>query len=327
MFKISIQLSCDWFKSFQSETHKNTMTNQNFVNLATKTIHDLEAVRTKSTIDNYRTALRAFCRYAGADVSMNEISPHLIEGFQQWLREHQVTQNTISCYMRSLRSLLHQMSPAMKQQLLFEHVFTGKTHTEKRSIPTDDIERLRRLPLRSLSPMAFSRDLFLFSFYALGMPFVDMAFLQKRQMSEGYITYHRHKTGQRIRVKIEPPMQAIIDRYSCQQSLFVFPILDTQDDKPLMTAFETARTRYNRHLKRIGKLAGLSRHLTSYVARHSWASLAYHANIDLSIISKALGHTSPKTTLTYIREIDDNRIDQANSLLLGKFSEKVPKLK
>jgi integrase len=50
--------------------------------------------------------------------------------------------------------------------------------------------------------------------------------------------------------------------------------------------------------------------------------MAYHANIDLSVISKALGHTSPNTTLTYIREIDDQRIDQANSLLLDKFSGK-----
>jgi integrase len=67
-------------------------------------------------------------------------------------------------------------------------------------------------------------------------------------------------------------------------------------------------------------MAGLAHRLTSYVARHSWASMAYHANIDLSVISKALGHTSPNTTLTYIREIDDQRIDQANHLLLNQIT-------
>ena len=87
-----------------------------------------------------------------------------------------------------------------------------------------------------------------------------------------------------------------------------------------MKEYETARSLYNRHLKKIGTMAGIQRTLTSYVARHSWASLAYHSNVDLSVISKALGHTSPNTTLTYIREIDDERIDQANHRLLEEIT-------
>ena len=63
----------------------------------------------------------------------------------------------------------------------------------------------------------------------------------------------------------------------------------------------------------------MSRHLTSYVARHSWASLAYQHNVDLPVISKAMGHTSTKTTLVYIREIDDTRIDSANHKMLEEM--------
>jgi len=322
MFKISIQFSCDWLKSFQPKTHKNTMTKLTFNDVATQLISQLETGKSKSTVDNYRTALRSFCHFAGTGVLIEQIDVPLMERYQQWLHEQHVTPNTVSCYMRSLRSLLYRLKPSLKQQSLFDTVYTGKAHTDKRSIPFADIVRIRGLSLSPASPLAFSRDLFLFSFYALGMPFVDIAFLLKSQIHNDHIIYYRHKTGQRICIKLETPIEQIIHRYIRKDSPYVFPILSAGTHADVFRDYENARSRYNRHLRKIGEMAGLAHRLTSYVARHSWASMAYHANIDLSVISKALGHTSPNTTLTYIREIDDERIDQANSLLLDKFSGK-----
>lgn len=323
MFKFSIHLSFRLFRNDKrrNSEKKNVETTPVFFEKATEIICSLEGARAKSTINNYQTAIRSFCQYAGAGIPLECIDARLMEGYQQWLQENLVTQNTISCYMRSLRSLFCQMSPSLKEKALFDHVFTGKQRTDKRSIPLEDIVRLQKLQLPSYSSITFSRDIFLFSFYALGMPFVDIAFLRKQQVNDGYIVYHRHKTKQRIRVKIEPPMQQIIHRYAHEDSPYVFPILPTHGDEThVMKSYENARTRYNRHLKKIGNMAGIQRRLTSYVARHSWASTAYHSNIDLSVISKALGHASPNTTLTYIREIDDNRIDMANhNLLQGIF--------
>lgn len=324
MFKLSVHLSFRWFKGNKHDNIKknNTVVTHNFLEKATEIIQSLETIRAKSTIDNYKTAMRSFCLYVGGNVALENIDEHLIEGYQQWLQENRTTQNTISCYMRSLRSLLYQISPSMKRQALFDHVFTGKKHTDKRSVSLADIIRLRELRLPYQSSINFSRDIFLFSFYALGMPFVDIAFLQKWQLKDGYIIYHRHKTKQRIRVKIEPPMQQIILRYTCEDSPYVFPILP-YNTAHTMRAYETARCRYNRHLRKLGVMAGIQRRLTSYVARHSWASTAYHSNVELSVISKALGHSSPNTTLTYIQEIDDNRIDEANHHLLQNMFCKI----
>lgn len=320
MFKISIQFSCDWLKSFQPKTHKSTMTKLTFNDVATQLISQLETGKSKSTVDNYRTALRSFCHFAGTGVLIEQIDVPLMEHYQQWLHEQHVTPNTVSCYMRSLRSLLYRLKPSLKQQSLFDIVYTGKAHTDKRSIPFADIVRIRGLSLSPASPLAFSRDLFLFSFYALGMPFVDIAFLLKSQIHNDHIIYYRHKTGQRICIKLESPIEQIIHRYIRKDSPYVFPILSAGTHADVFRDYENARSRYNRHLRKIGEMAGLAHRLTSYVARHSWASMAYHANIDLSVISKALGHTSPNTTLTYIREIDDERIDQANHLLLNQIT-------
>lgn len=309
------------FGLFKRNKRNSAKESRKFLTLATETIQTLAEVRAKSTIDNYKTALRSFCHYAGDDLLLDNIDSHLVEGYQRWLVGNHVMHNTISCYMRSLRSLVNQMPGAEKHQSLFDMTFTGKMRTDKRSITLDEIARIRDLQLPVRSSMTFSRDIFLFSFYALGMPFVDIAFLLKNQLHDGYITYHRHKTGQRIRIRVEPPMQQIIDFYTMQKTPYVFPILFSLKKERAIKEYESARSLYNRHLKKIGALAGIQRTLTSYVARHSWASMAYHSNIDLSVISKALGHTSPNTTLTYIREIDDNRIDQANHALLQRFME------
>ena len=296
------------------------MTKLTFTDVATQLISQLQTGKSKSTIDNYRTALRSFCHFSGGRVLMEQIDSPLMERYQQWLHEQHVTPNTISCYMRSLRSLLYRLKPSLKQQSLFDTVYTGKAHTDKRSIPFADIVHIRGLSLSPASPLAFSRDLFLFSFYALGMPFVDIAFLLKSQIHNDHIIYYRHKTGQRICIKLETPIEQIIHRYIRKDSPYVFPILSAGTQADVFRDYENARSRYNRHLRKIGEMAGLAHRLTSYVACHTWASAAYHANIDLSVISKALGHTSPNTTLTYIREIDDERIDQANHLLLNQIT-------
>ena len=316
MMKLSIQFCISLFGKKWHWGQKQT--GANFMTSATQTIGALSGARAKSTIDNYRTALNSFSAYSDRMMTLKDINASVLEGYQRWLTEKGMTLNTISCYMRSLRSLIHKLQPETDVRRLFCNVFTGKEPTEKRSITIAEIGRLRKMELTNGMELAFSRDLFLFSFYALGMPFVDMAFLRKSQVTGGYIVYLRHKTNQRINIKIEPLMQEIMERYDKSDSPYVFPILNSIDQEKTIKEYETARRRYNRHLKRLSQMAG-TKVLTSYVARHSWASMAYHANIDLPVISKALGHTSPNTTLTYIRSIDDNRIDTANHMLLERL--------
>ena len=288
-----------------------------FLDIVDNTINKLLASRGKSTIDNYRTAIASFVRYAGNNVSIGDVSKQMVEGWQLWLKEQGVKLNTISCYMRSLRSVISHSGLPSVVSTAFNTVFTGNIKTDKRSMSSCDLQKLRTMQLPQGSSLCFARDLFLFCVYALGMPFVDVAFLRKKQIVNGYIEYERHKTRQPIRVKIEPQMQRIIKRYSIPESDYVFPILQTGS----MKEYETARNRYNRHLRQISKIAGLRRSLTSYVARHSWASMAYSNNVDLAVISKALGHSNTKTTMVYIREIDDNRIDMANHKLLGTITK------
>ena len=270
----------------------------------------------RSTYLNYRTALRAFARFGGQEYGINDISVALMTAFQRWLAEHNVGRNTSSCYMRSLRSLYRKLGGEKEP---FRDVYTGMERTEKRALTLEEIRRLRNLQLKYKSKMDITRDLFLFSFYSLGMPFVDLAFLRRANIRGDFIVYRRHKTGQKIKVPLETCMVEIIEKYTETGNRYLFPIITEQNPDKQLEQYKVKLGNYNRMLKKLAVQAGISRNLSSYVVRHSWASAAYEGNVDLPVISKALGHTNARTTQIYISEINDERLSEASHKLLSDF--------
>lgn len=296
--------------------------NQMFATLAQQVITDEMLYKSNSTIDNYQTALRSFTAFTGDALLVDEIDRQLMEHYQQHLKSKGICLNTISCYMRSLRTLYNKVAARKKMKVAespFATVFMGKTKTRKRSIADEDILRIRQLVLPPHSYLKLCQDTLLFSLYALGMPFVDIAYLRHSQISDGIILYYRHKTRQPVHIQIEPCIQEIIDRYRTPRSKYVFPFITSEDKAKAVRQYLTNLGRYNRTLKRIAEMAGVSANITSYTMRHTWASFAFRNNVDLPIISKALGHTNTNTTITYIREIDDAPIAEANHKLLEKL--------
>lgn len=330
MIKFSFQVSFSWGNRWFPRRKPSVSCKENnkkIAECAELAMEELSRRRAKSTIDNYQTALRSLLAYTRKDICVEDIDTALMEGYQRWLQMRGVSRNTSSCYMRSLRALIHHINPETDYKETFKNVFTGNEKTEKRAITMEEIRRICESPLptsphrgRNKEPrreraLEMARDFFLFSFCALGMPFVDLAFLKQSQVKDGYIDYRRHKTGQRVKVKIEPLMQDIINRYAREDSPYLFPILTNQNPQGAMREYERKRSKYNRLLRQYAKKTMLP-HLTSYVARHSWASIAYSNNVALPIISKAMGHTSTQTTLIYISEINDHKIEEANDRII-----------
>lgn len=288
--------------------------------LVKEEIEKWKGVLSPSTIGNYMTALRSLSQYLGKEVDLRNLSQETIKGYEKWLKDRRISLNTVSCYMRSLRSIANKICGNNIKSDCFNSVFTGRTNTEKRSVPESVIVKLRDFELKPSSFACLVRDLFIFSFYALGMPFVDLAFLKKEQIKDDKLTYFRHKTGQNVTIKLEPCMKSILNRYLADNRDYVFPIISSSNNDKAYDEYLMMLTRYNRELKKLAKKTGIQNRLTSYTPRHTWASIAYNNRIDLHIISKALGHTNPQTTLTYIRQIDDTRLEEANHSIVAKVN-------
>lgn len=279
-----------------------------------------EKIQRIGTRNSYLHAYHRFREFrCGEDLTFSLMTADMMEQYEAWLRNRGLRQNSIANYLRTLRTLYHK---AIQQHLvadrgIFRHVQTSSMQTAKRAITIRDIRQIEQLSLPESSFLALARDLFLFSFYMRGMAFVDMAFLKKTDLRCGMISYCRNKTNHALSIAWEKPMQAIVSRYEDQThgSPYMLPIL-SGDEADNYTKYKNVEQRVNRSLKKIGEMIGLKIPLTTYVARHSWASIALHMDISLATISEGMGHNSYRTTQIYLQSIDVATIDQANKKIL-----------
>ena len=161
----------------------------------------------------------------------------------------------------------------------------------------------------------FARDMFIMSFMLRGMSFVDMAYLKKKDLANGYITYKRSKTGQQLTIEWTKDMQDILNKYPENESDYLLPIIRNRGVKDRYV-YRNVGYNINHNLKTIARKLGLSIPLTMYVARHSWASAAKAKGVPLSVISEGMGHDSETTTQIYLASLDTSVVDRANSLIL-----------
>ncbi len=285
-----------------------------FITAAHGVVEKMKGTRSESTLANYSTAIRSLAIFLNDHPQQTQLDEQLLSAYQFWLQQKGICLNTVSCYIRSLRSIYNLL---VGNTLIFNNAFTGGTRTRKRSLSVEDVKKLKALRLKGMPQLEMARDLFLFSIYALGMPFVDIAFLKKGNVQFDSICYMRHKTNQPVFVPLEPCMKDIIRKYQHSGTDYVFPILTTTEQPRAYLQYQNKLNTYNRLLKKLSSLAGLNVNLSSYVVRHTWASLAYSSNVELNVISKALGHTNTNTTQIYIRELEDYRLKDANHVVLG----------
>lgn len=290
-------------------------------------VRDMAAKKEKTgrqgTAKTYRDALNSFIRFRqGEDMAPDALDKETIAQYEAWLRSCGLKRNSSSCYLRSLRTLYRKAVEMglTTDKSIFRHVFTGFAKTAKRAVPLESVRNIRLLRLPSHSPLAFARDMFILSIYLQGMAFVDLAYLRKSDIRNGVLQYNRKKTRQSLSIGWEPSMQAIVEEYAhlTVGSPYLLPII-TRTDGTERRQYEKAEHNINRNLKKIGRMAGLCIPLTTYVARHTWASTMRDMGYDLSIVSTGLGHENLKTTQIYLSSIDTMAVTKANKKMIDKI--------
>ena len=285
-----------------------------------------EEMKRQGTAMTYDNAYRRFKEFRkDADLTFDELTADMIERYEAWLVNRRLKQNSVRFYLRTLKALLHK---AIEEGLsvdrkLFSRVRLPYVKTTKRAITEKELRAIERLSLPEGSAVAFARDIFMFSFYMRGMPFVDIAYLRKTDLKNGMLSYCRRKTNQHLTVAWEKEQQQIVDRYAhlTEDSPYMFPIISAEDGTEYQQ-YHRVQENVNNNLKIIGRMIGLKMPLTAYVARHTWASVARDMGISVAIISEGMGHRSYKTTQVYLNSIDTSRINEANRRIIRKISSR-----
>lgn len=270
------------------------------------------------TSETYQATLNSFRKFMGGlDVSLSDVDAELLISYECYLKSRGLSMNTISFYMRKLRAVYNNAveKGCVNDKKPFRKVFTSTEKTAKRAIKLAHIRKLKEMDLSDSLSKSFARDMFLFSFYTRGMSFIDIAYLQKRNLRDDVLTYRRKKTGQLLSVHWEPCMQKIVDRYSSASSPFLLSVIKDYG-ADIRKQYHSILTLINRNLKAIGHTLELELPLTMYVARHSWASIARDEGIPLSVISEGMGHESENTTRIYLAQLETRIVDNANKRIL-----------
>ena len=273
---------------------------------------DADRLGTMKSYKSTRASISKFLNYSHATIS--DVDYAFVRDYEQYLINSGITPNTICFYMRNFKSVYNQAiidGYPLSDKMPFKYVQAKTQKTTKRALSKADLIRIRDMNLTNREILTFARDIFLFSFYSRGMAMIDILHLTRNNTKNGILKYHRKKTKQYIEMALTKELSQLIDKYA-NTTEYIFPVLNGSDSQELRKIAQASLDRTNRHLKEIGKMLELDIELTTYVARHSWATQAKHRGVATSVISEGLGHTSEKTTQIYLKAFDRSTLDDLN---------------
>ena len=262
-----------------------------------------------STAHVYKNALYSFSKFCGTlNMSFRQVTKERLRRYGQYLYECGLKPNTISTYMRMLRSIYNRgvdMHQAPYVHGLFRDVFTGVDTRQKKAIPISELHMLLNKDPQSEKlrrTQAIANLLFQFC----GMPFSDLAHLEKSNLERGLLKYNRTKTGTPMSIEVLESAQNAIgglynksDARSSGYPDYLFRILSgayKRNEEGAYREYQSALRRFNNELKSLSRKLRLHSPVTSYTLRHSWATTAKYRGVPIEMISESLGHKSIKTT-------------------------------
>lgn len=265
----------------------------------------------------------------GKDFQFSDIDHPFLRKFEQDCRIKNFKDNTIGVYVRTLRAVYNKAIKdgyAKKATYPFDDfkVARLRNETKKRAISKADVKKIEALQCVEHSRLFHSRHFFLFSFYCSGINFVDVALLQwsnfKEYGDKVILTYTRRKTDKNFVIQLLPPAIEILNFYKANKTGdYVFPYLDKEKhNTPLSieNRLHKTKTQVNRDLKELAQQAGIDETITTYVARHTFATTLKRQGVSTSKISELMGHDSEKTTQTYLDSFENDDLYEATKALL-----------
>ena len=314
----------------RTENPVRSMTVGSYLDMFITQLKDENRLGYAESFRGLKSSLLLYCK--SLDIKFSAIDHQWLKGYELHLKKGGKAKNTIGIRFRSLRALYNKViadEVVKKDYYPFDNFKVSQFHeqTKKRAITREDIKRIIDLDLRTItnyrSPyLELGRDLFIFSYLSCGINLADMARIRYSDIFNGRLEYHRKKTNKLITCKLQEPALKIIDKYRKKKAStedYIFPILDRKVHKTetqIRDKVRKANKAANKALHKIEDKLGLPIDLTTYVARHSFATVLKRSGVSTSIISESLGHSSEKVTQIYLDSFENEQIDNAMKNLL-----------
>lgn len=305
----------------------------NLISFMKQVVDELQDSGNLGTAHVYKSSLNTILAFHGTQrLQFRQITPAWLKRFEVSLRARGCSWNTVSTYLRTLRAVYNRAVECRKAPYvphLFRSVYTGTRADRRRALDGEDMKRVftRLSHLDNTVPeLGRAQELFILMFLLRGLPFVDLAYLRKSDLHGNVITYRRRKTGRALSVTLTPEAMMLLQKYMNRDRMspYLFPILRSREgSKEAYREYQLALRNFNYRLELLGKILGLQNRLSSYTARHTWATTAYYCEIHPGIISEAMGHSSITITETYLKPFRSKKIDDANRQVVDYVKQSV----
>jgi integrase len=285
-------------------------------------IEQLEAMNRKGYALSCKQVYNSLLKYHNhLNIYFSDIDVTWLRKYEAWLRSEGIAENTIGIRFRTLRAMYN---IAVTEKFVnpecypFHTYKVSKLHEEtaKRALTKADIRKITEYKTDN-SRLQFAIDIFTFTYLMGGINFVDIAMLTQNNLIDGRLIYKRKKTGKLIKLPLQQAAIQLIDKYHCPENPYLFPILKVYHltEQQKANRIHKVITKTNAQLKYLGTKLKLSIDITTYVARHSFATVLKRSGVSTSIISESLGHSSEKVTQIYLDSFENSQINKAMKML------------
>ena len=257
------------------------------------------------------------------DIPFSDMDYNWLKRYETWLRKQGKSENTIGIRFRNIRMIFNLavgMELVKPEHYPFKKFKVSKIHQEtaKRALTKEEIFAVINYPIADKDFYTkLAINLFTFSYFMGGINFIDMAYLTEKNIIDCRLIYNRKKTGRLINLYMQEKALLVLREYDNNNKPYLFPILSAQHktEQQKLNRLHKVITKVNKALKNIGTELHFPIKLTTYVARHSYATVLKRAGVATSIISESLGHSSEKVTQIYLDNFENNQIDKAMAFL------------
>ena len=270
-----------------------------------------------------KTSVQIF--HKSKKLSFREVNSTFLSKYDAFLRSRGGTDGGVGVKMRAIRALFNK---AIERGIVKESLYPFKKYKIsglrgkgfKRALDFEEIMRIVNVDLSNHSHLVDTRNYFVFSFYTRGMNFADMMGLEWKDVEKNAIYYTRAKTKGNFSIAIMPPVREILDHYRINGygNKYVFPLLYRENYTPTQLADRKHKMLgiYNKNLKELATICEITKNVSSYVARHSFANCLKQKGVATDVISESLGHQNLTVTQEYLKELDTQVVDKALEVLL-----------
>tara|TARA_R110000751_G_C13781876_1_gene481117 strand:- start:2096 stop:3319 length:1224 start_codon:yes stop_codon:yes gene_type:complete len=290
-------------------------------------IQELKQAKRVGNARVYQHTLNAVKNFRkNRDFTFDELNLDFLNRFERHYLAKGNKLGGISVYLRTVRAINRKAIKAGiadKEGYAFDDYTIRNGKPQKKALTLSAIRKISELELDEGTALFRDKNIFMMSFLLNGMSFVDLARLKLSNIVDGRIQYARQKTEEPFNIKIHDQLIPILDYFSKdkRKSDYLLDIIPDGNPVDQYNKVTWARKRYNKNLKELAKMAGIEENVTSYAARHTFASGADDMGIPLTAISQMMGHKRISTTQAYLSGLRKSKIDTYQDEIYKKLSE------